>query len=94
MVRRGTGFEIEVDGISMQAFEGETIAAVMLANLTRTLRKTRKTYEPRGLFCGIGVCYDCLVIVDGRANVRACMTRAMSGMKVCTQQGIGSGKEG
>ena len=94
VVRRGEGFEIEVDGVARQAFEGETIAAVMLANRTRTLRKTRKMYEPRGLFCGIGVCYDCLVIVDGRANVRACMTKAAPGMSVQTQAGIGGGEKG
>ena len=60
---------------------------------SRALRNTRKEGKPRGLFCGIGVCYDCLVVVDGRANVRACMTRAVPDMKVRTQQGIG-GEEG
>ena len=85
---------MEIDGIPMQAFEGETVASVMLANRTRTLRKTRIADEPRGLFCGIGVCYDCLVIVDGKANVRACMTKAAPGMKVGTQQGVGGGEEG
>ena len=72
---------------------GETVASVMLASGSRALRNTRKEGRPRGLFCGIGVCYDCLVVVDGRANVRACMTRAVPGMKVRTQQGIG-GEEG
>ncbi len=94
VVRRGEGFVVEVDGNSVQAFEGETVASVMLASRTRTLRKTRKLYEPRGLFCGIGVCYDCLVIVNGRANVRACMTQAVPGMKVRTQEGVGGGEEG
>ena len=93
VVRRGEGFEIEVNGIPRQAFEGETVASVMLASRTRTLRKTRKAEEPRGLFCGIGVCYDCLVVVDGRANVRACMIRATLGMSVQTQVGIGGGEE-
>lgn len=94
VVRRGDGFEVEVDGIPNQAFEGETVASMMLANRTRTLRKTRKTNEPRGLFCGIGVCYDCLVIVDGKANIRACMTKAAPGMNVQTQVGIGGGGKG
>lgn len=93
VVRRGERFEIEVDGIPGQAFEGETLASVMLANGTRTFRKTRIADEPRGLFCGIGVCYDCLVRVDGRANVRACMTKAAPGMKVSTQRGVGGGEE-
>ena len=84
---------MEVDGIPRQAFEGETVASVMLANRTRILRTTRKAGEPRGLFCGIGVCYDCLVIVNGKANVRACMTKAIPGMKVQTQEGVGGGVE-
>lgn len=94
VVSRGETFEIQVDGVGMQATEGETVASVMLANHTRTLRKTRKGAEPRGLFCGIGVCYDCLVIVDGQANIRACITRAAPGMNVQTQLGIGGGEEG
>ncbi len=94
VVRRGEGFEVEIDGTLRRAFEGETVASVMLANGERTLRNTRKAHEPRGIFCGIGVCYDCLVIVDGRANVRACMAKATPGMKVRTQEGIGGGQEG
>ena len=93
VVRRGEGFEIEVDGIPSQAFEGETVASVILANGARMLRKTRMADEPRGLFCGIGVCYDCLVIVDGKANMRACMTKASPGMNVQTQMGIGGREE-
>ncbi len=91
-VRRGDPFQIEVDGTPTTAYRGETVASVMLAGGTLTLRRTRKMDKPRGLFCGIGVCYDCLVIVDGRANVRACMTRAAPGMKVRTQWGVGEGK--
>ena len=93
IVRRGDSFEIEVDGIPTPVHQGETVASVMLASGRRALRSTRKEGKLRGLFCGIGVCYDCLVVVDGRANVRACMTRAVPGMKVQTQQGIG-GEEG
>ena len=89
IVRRGDSFNIEVDGIPTSAHQGETVASVMLASGSRALRSTRKEGKPRGLFCGIGVCYDCLVVVDGRANVRACMTRAVPGMKVQTQQGVG-----
>ena len=93
IVRRGDSFLMEVDGASALAHHGETVASVMLASGNRVLRNTRKEGKPRGLFCGIGVCYECLVVVDGRANVRACMIRAIPGMKVLTQQGIG-GEEG
>ena len=93
VVRRGDSFQMEVDGAPTLAHHGETVGSVMLAGGKRVLRSTRKEGSPRGLFCGIGVCYDCLVMVDGRANVRACMTRAMPDMKVRTQQGMGEGEE-
>ncbi len=93
IVHRGDSFEIEVDSNPMSAHHGETVASVMLSSGSRALRNTRKEGKPRGLFCGIGVCYDCLVVVDGRANVRACMTRAVPGMQVRTQHGIGGEEE-
>jgi aerobic-type carbon monoxide dehydrogenase small subunit (CoxS/CutS family) len=51
------------------------------------LRKTRFNNNDRGLFCGIGVCFDCLVIVDGVSNQRACLIEAKPGMKVQRQVG-------
>jgi sarcosine oxidase subunit alpha len=85
---RGTPFRIDVDGQPMLACVGETIAAVLLANGKRLLRHTPKRSEPRGLFCGIGVCYDCLVTVNGVPNQRACMTLAQPGAVVKTQRGL------
>ena len=93
VVRRGESFHMEVDGVATLAYRGETVASVMLAARQRTLRKTRKDGEPRGLFCGIGVCYDCLVAVDGRANLRACMIRAEPGMKVESQHDNAGGED-
>lgn len=84
---------MEVDGVATLAYRGETVASVMLAARRRTLRKTRKDGEPRGLFCGIGVCYDCLVAVDRRANLRACMIRAEPGMKVESQHDSPGGED-
>jgi sarcosine oxidase subunit alpha len=48
----------------------------------RGLRKTAKTGEPRGIFCGMGVCYDCLVTIDGVPNQRACMTLVEDRMEI------------
>ena len=45
-----------------------------------------------GLFCGIGICFDCLVIVDGKPNRRACLELAADGMQVRTQEGTGHGE--
>ena len=73
-----------VDGVDVSAFAGETVAAVLLASGTRVLRRTARAGLGRGLFCGMGVCFECLVTVDGRPNVRACVTPVLEGMSVVT----------
>jgi predicted molibdopterin-dependent oxidoreductase YjgC len=75
------------DGEPLSALEGQTIAAALLAAGHRAWRVTSRQGEPRGLFCGMGVCFDCLVSVDGRPNVRACQTAVAEGMRVQTQRG-------
>lgn len=63
---------LTVNGERVQAFEGESVGAALLAAGRAVLRVSRQGSR-RGMFCGIGLCYDCLVIVDG-VSVRACMT--------------------
>jgi len=75
----------EVDGRPVQAREHDTIASALLAAGTRAFRRTRRMGTPRGVFCGMGVCFDCVVTVDGVRSVRACMTAVRPGMKVETQ---------
>lgn len=81
---------IWVDGSPIEAIEGEPIAAALYAAGIRTLRRTRKGHEPRGYFCGIGRCTDCMMIVDGAPNTRTCVTPCKDGMQVETQ---GSARE-
>lgn len=81
---RGPALIIEVDGEQVEAYAGESVAAVLLAKGRRVLRRTSKDGAPRGIFCGIGVCFDCLVTIDGVPGVRACMTPVRSGMTVET----------
>lgn len=76
---------IEVDGEFIPAYEGEPIAAALMAAGRLKLRNTTKRKDPRGVFCGIGRCTDCVMIVDGQTNVRTCVTPVKSGMKVQTQ---------
>jgi predicted molibdopterin-dependent oxidoreductase YjgC len=76
---------IEVDGELIPAREGEPIAAAIIAAGRLKLRHTRKSGEPRGVFCGIGRCTDCVMTVDGQANVRTCVTPVKAGMKITTQ---------
>jgi len=80
---------IEVDGNRMKAIEGEPILAALLANGIRVSRFTKKRNEPRGLFCAIGHCTDCVMTVDGVPNVRTCVAPVEEGMRVETQRGLG-----
>jgi predicted molibdopterin-dependent oxidoreductase YjgC len=81
--------EVTVDGVVLAARPGQTIAAVLLGAGIRSWRVTRRGARPRGLFCGIGVCFDCLVILNGTPNVRACVTRVEDGDVIETQEGTG-----
>ena len=80
---------IEVDAKNIEAFEGEPIAAALVAAGIRTFRKTTKRGDPRGVYCAIGLCTDCVMIVDGMPNVRTCITPVKDGMKIKTQLGRG-----
>ena len=77
------------DGREMTAEAGQTIAAALLATGVRSWRTTRVEGRPRGLFCGIGICFDCLVTVNGEASRRACLTEVQPGDRVETQEGAG-----
>lgn len=73
---RGPSFTFAFAGRPYTAYPGETVAAALLAAGVRQLRSTRVHGAPRGLLCGIGSCYDCLVVVDGQPGQRACLTPA------------------
>lgn len=79
----GAPIRISFDGREVEAFLGETIAAALAASDVVTVREARSG-APRGPFCGMGVCFDCLVTVDGRPSQRACLTKVEPGMKVCS----------
>jgi aerobic-type carbon monoxide dehydrogenase small subunit (CoxS/CutS family) len=72
-----------VDGESVAAFEGESVAAALLAAGRRGLREAPRRGEPRGMYCGIGLCFECVMPVDGR-RVRTCVTPVRDGMRVGT----------
>jgi len=74
-------FNIEINGRIIQARSGQTIAATLIAAGITTFRQTF-THEPRGIFCGMGACFECLVTINGISDQRACMTLAQPGMKV------------
>ena len=80
---------IEFEGRNIAARRGESIAAALTAAGVRGLRTTRSGVE-RGIFCGMGVCFDCLVVIDGEPSRRACVTFVTEGMRVETQVGFGA----
>lgn len=80
---------IIVDSIQIEAVVGEPILASLLAAGIYVTRSTEKYSEPRGLYCGIGVCTDCLVTADGVPNVRSCVTPVKAGMVIKTRGGEG-----
>lgn len=83
-VERGRPVQIFVDGEMVEAYEGESLAAAMLASGRRVFRHTHPEGQPRGVFCGMGVCYECLVSVAGRERVRACVVPVQDGMSITT----------
>lgn len=79
------------DGEPVEFRPGQTVGGALTAVGVVSWRTTTHRGAPRGLFCGIGVCFDCLITVDGVPNQRACLTPARDGMRVETQEGTGHG---
>jgi predicted molibdopterin-dependent oxidoreductase YjgC len=87
-LERGAPVSLTLDGRATTAYEGETVAALLLAE-GHTAARTTPGGAPRGVYCGMGVCFDCLVVVDGVPNTRACVTWVREGMEVARQDGFG-----
>lgn len=73
---------IEFDGTPVPFTPGQTIGGALAGAGIVSWRTTRRDHAPRGLFCGIGVCFDCLVTVDGVRSQRACLVEACAGQVV------------
>ncbi|MBX5440294.1 MAG: (2Fe-2S)-binding protein [Solirubrobacteraceae bacterium] len=86
-IERGPAVTITVDGRAVRAHAGETVAAALLAEGVLATRTTVGG-APRGVFCGMGVCFDCLAVIDGVPNTRTCMTYVRDGMDVRLQDGL------
>lgn len=73
---------ITVDGETLEAVEGESLAAALWAGGRSCVRHDESTGAPRGMYCGIGHCYECRATVDGIPDVRTCLTPVRDGMRV------------
>lgn len=76
---------IQVNGHPIEAKDGEPIASALIAAGIMTFRTTRDRKEPRGYFCGIGLCSDCMMTVNNVPNIRTCVTPVEEGMSIETQ---------
>ena len=82
---KGKLVKFSYDGTTLEGYEGEPIAAA--------LRVAGVMAQPRGVFCAIGRCTDCVMVVDGKPNVRTCITPLKEGMVVETQYGASAKEE-
>lgn len=85
-LERGPRVHLTIDGAPALAYEGESVAAAVMADGDLALRRT-DSEAPRGYYCGMGVCFDCVMIVDGVPNTRTCVTWVHDGMTVQRQVG-------
>lgn len=91
---RGRPFQFTFDGQPIAAYPGESIAAALYAAGRRGFRTTAKTGEARSVYCAMGVCWECMVVIDGKPAMRACMTEARPGVRVEIQAGVGPAAKG
>lgn len=76
-----------IDGRSVAAEIGESVAAVLLRQPEAWCRTTPVSESPRAPYCMMGVCFECLVEIDGLGSVQACLTPVRQGMRIARQQG-------
>lgn len=85
---RGQLLTLIVDGKSIEAFEGETVAAALLSAGITTFNLSHNHKKPRSIYCGMGVCYECLVTINGIHGQRACITIVENGMIIETSREV------
>ncbi len=83
----GPTVRIAFDGASRDVAAGQSVAAALLTAGVRVTRQTPVSGVPRTAYCMMGVCFDCLVVIDGRANRQACRVTVRDGMRVETHSG-------
>jgi D-hydroxyproline dehydrogenase subunit gamma len=74
---------LTIDGVLVTVPAGTPVATAIIASGRTSFRRS-VTGEPRGPFCGIGICYECRVTVNGQAHFRSCQIPCQEGMKVRT----------
>jgi sarcosine oxidase subunit alpha len=78
---------VKIDGRTIEARDGDTVAAAMLAAGIGHCRTTAVSGMPRAPYCLMGICFDCLVTIDGVGNRQGCLVPVRAGMEIETQAG-------
>jgi D-hydroxyproline dehydrogenase subunit gamma len=86
-VEIGEAVEFTFDGRPLTARRGDTVAAALLAAGIETCRRSVVSASPHAPYCLMGVCFECLVVIDGIGNRQACLVPVADGMAVKTQEG-------
>ena len=85
-IKRKEKVRLLVNGKEVPAYRGETILAALTAAGYKTLKRSPLRKEPRGALCGMGVCFECMVTVNGIPNIRSCMTEVEDNMEIATDE--------
>lgn len=75
------------DGLPLHGRQGDSVATALLGEGVSTCRTTTVSATARGPYCLMGVCFDCLVTIDGSSNRQSCLVKLVEGMRVQTQVG-------
>jgi predicted molibdopterin-dependent oxidoreductase YjgC len=86
-IEAGDDIRLDFEGRTIRARAGDSLAAALLAAGVLDFRETPVSGAPRAPYCMMGVCFDCLVDIDGIGSRQACMTAAEDGMRVRRQRG-------
>lgn len=84
--------KVTVDGIEVTAFAEESVASVLLRTTPHYARLSALSGKPHGPYCMMGVCFECLAVVDGMHGVQTCQTRVQEGMVIQRQDDRGKGQ--
>ncbi len=85
-----TDLTIYLDGVPLGACDGDSIATALLAHGILSTRHTAISGGPRGPYCMMGACFECLAVVDGTAGVQTCLAAVRDGMRIERQHGARS----
>ena len=86
---QGAPVRVTVNGAEMLCRQGDSVAAALFAGGVQACRDTAVNEVPRGPYCMMGVCFDCLAVVDGVPSTQTCLTLVRDGMQVERQHGAG-----